>query len=152
MRSLAEPNAARLLIDRLNHVTPRSVRRWGRMSPQEMVCHLAEAYRHAMGEIPPSPVDTFLTRTVIKTVALWVPVPWPPGYPTRPEVDPQREGRKPGDFISDRDRVEREMFRFIDAAHRGALVHHSIFGPMSKREWLRWGWLHADHHLRQFSN
>jgi hypothetical protein len=105
-----------------------------------------------MGEIPPSPVDTILTRTVIKTVALWAPFPWPPGYPTRPEVDPQREGRKPGDFDRDRDRVETEMYRFMDAVHQGTMAKHAIFGPMSAREWLRWGWLHADHHLRQFSS
>jgi hypothetical protein len=27
---------------------------------------------------------------------------------------------------------------------------HPIFGRMSEAAWLRWGWLHADHHLRQF--
>jgi hypothetical protein len=151
MRSLAKPNEARVLVDRLRRVTPQSVRRWGRMSVEEMVCHLADAYRHAMGEIAPSPVDTLLTRAVIKPFALWFPAPWPPGYPTRPEVDPQRAGRKPGDFVRDRDQVETELYRFIDAAHRDALVKHAIFGRMSSREWLRWGWLHADHHLRQFS-
>jgi hypothetical protein len=152
MRSLAEPNAPRLLVDRLRRVTPQSLRRWGRMSPQEMVCHLADAYRHAMGEIPASPVDTLLTRTVIKTFALWSPFPWPPGYPTRPEVDPQRAGRKPANFVRDRDQVETELYRFIDAVHRGVMASHSIFGRLGAREWLRWGWLHADHHLRQFSN
>ena len=131
MRSLANPNEARVLVDRLRRVTPQSVRRWGRMSVQEMVCHLADAYRHAMGEITPSPVDTLLTRTVIKPFALWFPAPWPPGYPTRPEVDPQRAGRKPGDFVRDRDQVETELYRFIDAAQRDALVKHAIFGRMS---------------------
>jgi hypothetical protein len=27
---------------------------------------------------------------------------------------------------------------------------HPIFGALSARDWLRWGYLHADHHLRQF--
>ncbi len=94
MKSLADPQEARLLVDRLRHVTPQSVRRWGRMTVQEMVCHLADAYRHSMGEIPASPVDTLLTRNVIKPFALWLPVPWPPGYPTRPEVDPAARGQK----------------------------------------------------------
>jgi len=151
MRSLTNPTEARLLVDRLRHVTPQSVRRWGRMMPQEMVCHLADAYRHAMGEIAASRADTLLSRTVIKSVALWLPMPWPPGYPTRPEVDPQRAGTKPGEFLRDRDQVETDLYRFIDAVHRGAMAPHSIFGAMSAREWLRWGWLHADHHLRQFS-
>jgi hypothetical protein len=28
---------------------------------------------------------------------------------------------------------------------------HPIFGPMSRSAWLRWAYLHMDHHLRQFS-
>jgi hypothetical protein len=27
---------------------------------------------------------------------------------------------------------------------------HPIFGAMSAGDWLRWGYLHMDHHLRQF--
>jgi hypothetical protein len=27
---------------------------------------------------------------------------------------------------------------------------HPMFGAMSGDDWLRWGYLHADHHLRQF--
>jgi hypothetical protein len=28
---------------------------------------------------------------------------------------------------------------------------HPVFGPMTRVDWLRWGYLHVDHHLRQFS-
>ena len=27
---------------------------------------------------------------------------------------------------------------------------HAIFGAMTASDWMRWGFLHADHHLRQF--
>jgi hypothetical protein len=27
---------------------------------------------------------------------------------------------------------------------------HPLFGRMSDADWLRWAYLHADHHLRQF--
>jgi hypothetical protein len=27
---------------------------------------------------------------------------------------------------------------------------HPIFGALSQKGWLRWGYLHMDHHLRQF--
>jgi len=32
----------------------------------------------------------------------------------------------------------------------GFSVAHPIFGRMSLWEWQRWGYLHTDHHLRQF--
>ncbi|HEV2663419.1 MAG TPA: DUF1569 domain-containing protein [Blastocatellia bacterium] len=27
---------------------------------------------------------------------------------------------------------------------------HPYFGAMSESQWMRWGYLHCDHHLRQF--
>jgi hypothetical protein len=27
---------------------------------------------------------------------------------------------------------------------------HPMFGGMTAKDWMRWGYLHADHHLRQF--
>ena len=29
-------------------------------------------------------------------------------------------------------------------------IDHPMMGHMSKWEWMRWGFLHTDHHLRQF--
>ncbi len=31
-----------------------------------------------------------------------------------------------------------------------AFASHPVFGELSEWEWMRWGYLHADHHLRQF--
>jgi hypothetical protein len=31
------------------------------------------------------------------------------------------------------------------------MIVHPMFGSMKRADWLRWGYLHADHHLRQFS-
>ena len=27
---------------------------------------------------------------------------------------------------------------------------HPIFGPLTTSQWMRWGYLHVYHHLRQF--
>jgi hypothetical protein len=27
---------------------------------------------------------------------------------------------------------------------------HPMFREMSEKDWMRWGYLHTDHHLRQF--
>jgi hypothetical protein len=29
-------------------------------------------------------------------------------------------------------------------------ARHPIFGELTEREWMRWGYLHTDHHFRQF--
>ena len=38
--------------------------------------------------------------------------------------------------------------RFLEA--RGNRTDHAMFGTMSPEDWMRWGYLHTDHHLRQF--
>ena len=41
--------------------------------------------------------------------------------------------------------------RFTAANGEADWPAHPIFGPLTRRAWMRWGYLHVDHHLRQFS-
>ena len=147
MRTMARGDDVDELRRRMRLLSPDSPRRWGRMSAHEMICHLADAFRVALGEKSPSPAMNLFTRTVVKTIALHAPVPWPRGIVTRPEVDPQRMGSRPTTFEADIARLEPLIDRFLAAPLDRS---HPIFGPMSRADWLRWGWLHTDHHLRQF--
>ena len=36
------------------------------------------------------------------------------------------------------------------AACVGPWPRHPIFLDLTQTQWMRWGYLHADHHLRQF--
>lgn len=147
MRTMAREGDVSELRRRVGLLRVGSPRRWGRMTAHEMVCHLADALRMAIGERSPSPAMNFFTRTIVKGIALYVPLPWPRGIVTRPEVDPQRMGTRPTTFEADLGQLEPLMDRFLAAPLDRS---HPIFGPMSRAEWLRWGWLHTDHHLRQF--
>jgi hypothetical protein len=86
----------------------------------------------------------------VKRFALYVPVPWPKGLPTRPEVEQGVGGTLPVEFERDRDDLVLLMERFSDPSRSIANHAHPIFGKMSCAQWLRWGYLHMDHHLRQF--
>jgi Protein of unknown function (DUF1569) len=95
---------------------------------------------------------TPLPRPVMKWVALYALVRWPTGVPTTPELDQTAGGgTTPGDFAADVAELERLLTQ-VAAERSGRLAGlvHPIFGPMSERAWLRWAYLHADHHLRQF--
>lgn len=118
------------------------------MSTGEMLCHLADSFAAVLGERPNSMVDTWFSRSVMKWVAIHTSLPWPPGVPTRPEVDPKANGTRPGDFEADRARVVALFHRFLAADAR--YVPHPAFGTMTRAEWLLWGYGHVDHHLRQF--
>jgi hypothetical protein len=47
-------------------------------------------------------------------------------------------------------RVEALVGHLVAQAASFAWPPHPLFGPMSRAAWLRWGYLHLDHHLRQF--
>jgi hypothetical protein len=150
MKTYADESCRQEIRRRLNTIRPDSERRWGRMSAAQMICHLADACRMALGDKAVSPASGPLRQTVVKWTALYLPLPWPPGVLTRPEIDQQRSGTAPGDFAADVQQVVVLLERIASRDRRGLWPAHPIFGRMSARAWLRWTYLHADHHLRQF--
>jgi Protein of unknown function (DUF1569) len=139
---------AEALIRRLQRLEPMSQRRWGQLSPDEMLCHLGDAFRGAMGERPFVPASNWFARNVIKRIALHTSMRWPQGVKTPPEFDPRDGGTRPEAFESDREALTAVMRRF--AAPDAQYASHPIFGAMTREEWLIWGERHVDHHLRQF--
>ena len=150
MKTLARERDKAEIVGRLRTLRPDSVRRWGRMSVHQMVCHLSDGFRMGIGEKPVSHVASLLRRTMVKWIALYVPVPWPPGIRTRPEIDQERLGTKPVDFAADVALLEALVELVTARPESFDGQRHPLFGRMSRADWLRWGYLHMDHHLRQF--
>jgi hypothetical protein len=119
------------------------------MSAQQMVCHLADWSRMVLGQKPVGARSGPLQRTALKWFVLYAPVPWPHGIPTGAEVDQEREGTRPVEFAADLAQAE-ALLELVTAPSRSLDRPHPVFGPMSNAEWLRLGYLHTDHHLRQF--
>lgn len=151
MKSLARPGDKAEVLRRLKDVHPGSGRRWGRMTPHQMVCHLTDSFRMLTGEKVVSPAPGIVPRALIRWFALYVPLRWPHGVLTRPEMDQEQGGTRPLEFAEDVARLQ-TLVEVLTTAPPGTLdgQSHPIFGRMSASAWLRWGYLHMDHHLRQF--
>jgi hypothetical protein len=150
MKTLLNPENRQEILQRLNAIGPANQRRWGKMTVEEMVCHLSDAFRGVMGEKEARRVDNWFSRSLFKWAALWFPTRWPHGVSTVPECDAKIGGTRPAEMESDL-RELRELFdRFMRQPRGYGLQVHPIFGPLSEKEWMRWGYLHLDHHLRQF--
>lgn len=104
----------------------------------------------ATGQKPVSDATGPLQRTLVKLIALYLPFRWPAGVMTRPEVDQQCAGTKPVDFAADVADLEALLELMATRDSDFDWPAHPIFGSMSHAAWLRWAYLHADHHLRQF--
>jgi len=151
MRTLANENDRRVVLARLRQVNSNSQRRWGKMTPHQMICHLNDSFKSVIGEREiKGDKSNLLTRTLVRWLALYAPLKWPHGVPTMAENDQERGGTPPEDFQRDLDGLVSMIERVTRTQRDFQWGRHPLFAEMSERDWLRWGYLHIDHHLRQF--
>src|SRR5271157_3647063 len=121
MSTLADPQVRAACRERIQRLQPNASPKWGRMTAPQMICHLNDSFLVGMGEKYASPASNLIQRTFVKWVALRAPFRWPPGVPTRPEIEQGRGGTPPAEW--DRDRAQ--LFALIDGfANRQAFGVH----------------------------
>jgi hypothetical protein len=120
------------------------------MSAHQMVCHLGDACRMATGAKPVRRANGRVLPALLKWIALYTPLRWRAGIPTSPEIDQECDGTKPADFAADVAALEQLLDAMTTREKGVEWPRHPVFGSMSHADWLRWGYLHTDHHLRQF--
>jgi len=148
---LYRPETKDRVLRRLAGLGPESRRQWGRMTPHQAICHLADAFDWAAGRRPSDamakpPLPPFLMRLI----ALRLPFKWPKGVRTMPETDQMKGGTAPMEFESDRERLKVLIDEFARWETDAERPSHPIFKTMGRKDWGRWGYRHMDHHLRQF--
>jgi hypothetical protein len=149
MKTLSSSGELASIHKRLALLDPADSPLWGSMSANQMLCHLRDAFRCPLGErVPPRFKANALPAPVFKWLALWLPLKWPPGVRTPPEADQQIGGTPPIEFEADRTTLVAKMDQFAQSS--GPWSPHPMWGHMTTAEWMRWGYLHTDHHLRQF--
>jgi hypothetical protein len=120
---------------------------WGKMSARQMVRHLGCSCEVALGERTVAPVKG-LPPVVIKWLALRSGLPWKKNFQTTPELQAAIREDSDAGFDDLVDEAIEKTERL--ASEKRCAPRHPIFGPMTEADWMRWGYLHADHHLRQF--
>jgi hypothetical protein len=151
MKLLSDLECRDEVIARLARIGPDTPRRWGKMNAAQMICHLNDCYLGAMGDRPMEIPRGFTLMSITKGFALYAPFQWPKGVPTRPEFDQHGVGgTPPAQFESDMRNLLASIQKFTSQPRSFHFRPHPMFKKMSEKDWLRWGYLHADHHLRQF--
>ena len=151
MKTLARERDKAEILGRLRTVRPESVRRWGRMSAHQMVCHLADCVSHGPGREAGEPRYRAAATDDPQVVSLCTfPCPGRPEILTSPEIDQERGGTRPVDFATDVAQVEAllELVTAERGVSTGSLIRFSA--PCPTPPGSVWAYLHADHHLRQF--
>lgn len=148
MKSIKDPALAEQIIHRVRKITPDSQRIWGKMSPNQMLCHCTDQLRMAFGEIQVKNTSNILSRTIGKFMVLRL-VSAPKGkVETLPEINQTNAGTAPTTFEEDQKTLCSYIYRMTRG--REKLHPHGMFGKLTESQWQRMAWLHLDHHLRQF--
>ena len=151
MKRLDKPGDKAVLLQRVREITPDSRRHWGKMTPHQMICHLNDSFKSVIGErVVNGDKSNLLTRTVVRWLALYAPLKWPHGVPTMAENDQEQGGTPPEDFTRDLEALILMIDRITRSEKDFRWRRHPLFAEMSDPDWMRWGYLHVDHHLRQF--
>lgn len=149
MKTLSSAADLASIRERIAVIRPTDVGLWGSMTVHQMLRHLTDALACPLGEFPVAPFKaSVIPVPIFRWLALRVPLKWPQGIAAPPEIRQQPGDARLGDFAANRDALLDKLDRF--ACADGPWPPHPIFGSLTRAEWMRWGYLHTDHHLRQF--
>ena len=144
-KSLSDARARQELLDRLERLTPEATPRWGMMTAQQMLAHLADWMLMVSGEIKTAPRGRVLRYPPLKQLAIYW-LPFPRGVATSPELI----GRAPLEWGIEHASVCQRVESFENLYLKAEWPEHPVFGQMSPKAWGVFAYRHLDHHLRQF--
>lgn len=137
------------IIARLRQLTPESKPQWGSMRVEQMLAHMNDALKIALGMKEAKDRSNFITRHVVFPVAVYMLPSWPKSAATAPEMAQDKKGTAARDFYTELAFAEKMIEVFSERAEN-KLKPHPMFGVLSKKQWADLLTKHFDHHLRQF--
>jgi hypothetical protein len=131
---------------RIERLTPDARAQWGRLNVAQMLAHLNDAMRMAIGELPVRAKNTPLRYPPIKQLIVYA-MPFPKSAPTAPEL----LARCDAACFADEQAAFRPLAERLAAKPAGeGWPEHPAFGRLTHTAWGVLSFRHTDHHLKQF--
>ena len=146
MATLWQAATRQQLLDRSRRLSPDARARWGRFSCPQMLAHVNDALRMALGELPTVSKRLPLRYPPLKQLIICV-LPFPKGAPTAPELLARVDTAV---WAQELAAFEALLDRFAVVPENARRAEHPAFGRMSRRAWGVLGYRHVDHHFAQF--
>lgn len=145
MKNLWDSSARQQLSERVALLTPEASPLWGQMNARQMMAHIVDALRMAMGDLKAEGKKLPIRFTPLKQLIIYGP-PFPKSSPTAPEL----LTRQADDWEGECATLRQMMDSFAALPPGTKFPLHPAFGTLSRRAWGALGYKHIDHHLRQF--
>ncbi len=145
-KSLFDGDNFDIILTRIDSLSAKSQPRWGKMNVAQMLGHLEKAINSALERNSNTSFNIkrlLLANPIGKGIMFGIPE-WPKNMPAPPEyvITDNVE------FNNNLENCKNRLASLKNSKERfGA---HPIFGDMSKDEWGKLLFKHADHHLKQF--
>jgi hypothetical protein len=139
----------KIINTRLETLSEKDTALWGKMNVSEMLAHLNDAVKIALGMKTCEVKATFYSRYIMFPMAVYVLYSWPKGADTAPEMQMEKLGSKPKDFYTELGTLIK-LLETLEERESNKLHPHPIFGKLNKSEWIALLKKHIDHHLKQF--
>ena len=151
MNSLYTSTDFKDIQQRIDTLTSAAQPLWGKMTVNEMVCHLSDPFRDFLKIRNTKPVVPFFLRPLMKMMLL-NEKPFSKNAPTvKPYLQsPKGKGTKKTNFETDKAELKNLLSKFVSVTHNSDLGTHAALGQLNKEEAGLFMWKHLDHHLRQF--
>ncbi|MBL8151641.1 MAG: DUF1569 domain-containing protein [Blastocatellia bacterium] len=150
MKSINNPEVRKEIEVRVCKLKPATEGLWGKMTANEMICHLSDTLRVTLGEKKAKGTGKWYDKTIMKWLAL-SPVPWPRGKIVAPaEVNQEKAGIRPIEFEKDKEVFLKLLSRYAEKNADYNWPQHPILGQLSYWQWGRFHYVHFNHHLKQF--
>lgn len=134
------------ILARIAKLSPGSARLWGKMSPDQMLWHCAEAIDVALGHKPYEPMKgPPLPAALMRMLILHMP--WPKG---KLDTAPQFVARQTYDFESEKARLVRLLDELAAKPPSAPSAPHPLLGNADMEFQTRLHAKHLHHHLTQF--
>lgn len=133
----------RELLARVENLQSDAQAKFGRMNAHQMMCHVSDQIRVALGQKTDVLTGGMNPKEVIKRSLAGEFVPTPKGM-----GQVENEGTAPSEFKLDKAHLEQLLQTLYDTD--SILFPHPYFGDLPKEKWLRITLFHMDHHLKQF--
>ena len=145
MPSLLDRHVRSELLKRAQQLTPDRVPQWGRMTCPQMLAHVNDVLRMALGDLPTKFQGSPFRFPGMSYMAIYW-LPWAKGLPSAPELF-----RSDGiDWNEEQQFLGELMERIAERDPASVMPVHPLFGSISHKTWAVLAYRHTAHHLRQF--
>lgn len=149
MENLLNVKDRDLILERISKLNENSKAGWGKMTVNEMIVHIADPIRIAIGEKHAEFIKSDYSEPGLRHEIIYN-MEWPKNTPSSPEFISGQNGTDLVDFKSDLETLQQTIISFNKKSDEMRFSLHPMFGDISNEDWGRLMWKHVDHHLKQF--